>query len=116
MAIRHGGNRPNKTGENRSRWEHIIRAKALDHIRSLVVLETKPADFLKVLQSGGVSINVYLRRICNFALDMNWLPWPIIPKRQWPPVRYKPKRVITKQESPERPAKSSRQEGHLRVS
>jgi len=87
-----------KTGENRSRWEHIIRAKALDPIRSLVVLETKPPDLLKVLRSGGVSINVYLRRICNFALDMNWLPWPIIPKRQWPPVRYKPKRGITLEE------------------
>ena len=87
-----------KTGENRSRWEHIIRAKALDPIRSLVVLETKPADFLKVLRSGGVSINVYLRRICNFALDMNWLPWPILPKREWPPVRYKSKRGITLEE------------------
>ncbi len=87
-----------KTGENRSRWENIIRAKALDPIRSLVVLETKPADFLKVLRSGGVSINLYLRRICNFALDMNWLPWPILPKREWPPVRYKPKRGITLEE------------------
>jgi hypothetical protein len=24
------------------------------------------------------STNVYLRRIHNFALDMNWLPWPIL--------------------------------------
>ena len=102
-----------KTGENRSRWEHIIRAKALDHIRSLVVLETKPADFRKVLRSDRVSINVYLRRICNFALDMNWLPWPIIPKRQWPPVRYKPKRGITLEEHQRIAAREPNEETRL---
>jgi len=25
---------------------------------------------------------VHLRKLHNFCLDMNWLPWPIIPKRQ----------------------------------
>jgi hypothetical protein len=29
---------------------------------------------------------------------MNWLPWGIIPKRQWPKVRYKEKRAITLEE------------------
>jgi len=31
----------------------------------------------------------------NFALDMNWLPASVIPKRQWPAVHYKEKRAIT---------------------
>jgi len=31
----------------------------------------------------------------NFALDMNWLPATVIPRRQWPPVRFKEKRAIT---------------------
>ena len=26
---------------------------------------------------------------------MNWLPWPLIPKRQWPAIRFKEKRAIT---------------------
>src|SRR4051812_15483369 len=26
---------------------------------------------------------------------MNWLAWPLIPKRQWPSVRFKEKRAIT---------------------
>ena len=26
---------------------------------------------------------------------MNWLPWAILPKRQWPPVQFKDKRAIT---------------------
>jgi len=26
---------------------------------------------------------------------MNWLPWPLIPKRLWPEVIFQPKRAIT---------------------
>ena len=47
------------------------------------------------MHNGTVSTNVFLRRIHNFALDMNWLPWSIIPKRQWPAVQFKEKRAIT---------------------
>ena len=28
------------------------------------------------------------------AWDMNWLPWPVVPKRQWPAVEFKEKRGI----------------------
>src|SRR5260370_19925813 len=31
-------------------------------------------------------------------MDMNWPPWPLIPKRQWPAVRFKDKRAITWEE------------------
>ena len=84
-----------KTGPTRARHECAMRDKAFDLIRHLPILETHSAHFLKVLELGKVSTNVYLRRIHNFALDMNWLPWPILPKRQWPQVRYKEKRAIT---------------------
>jgi integrase len=53
---------------------------------------------LKVLQSGTVSTNVFLRRLHNFCVDINWLPWPLVPKRQWPAVRFKEKRAITLEE------------------
>jgi integrase len=47
--------------------------------------------------AGGrkVSTNVYLRRIHNFALDMTWLPWPVLAKKRWPAVVFKEKRGIT---------------------
>jgi integrase len=61
-------------------------------------METRPEHFLRVLESGTVSTNVFLRRMHNFALDMTWLPWPVIAKKQWPPVRYKAKRAITAEE------------------
>lgn len=45
-----------------------------------------------------VSTNVYLHRMHNFALDMNWLGGPIIPKPQWPKPEYKKKRAIKLEE------------------
>jgi len=33
-----------------------------------------------------------------YCVDMNWLPWPLVPKRQWPVVRFKDKRAITWEE------------------
>ena len=80
-----------KTGSTRQRHETAMRDKAFDLIRQLPILETHPAHFLKVLEMGKVSTNVYLRRIHNFAVDLNWLPWPIPPKRQWPQLKFKAK-------------------------
>ncbi|HEV2328204.1 MAG TPA: tyrosine-type recombinase/integrase [Verrucomicrobiae bacterium] len=84
-----------KQGHTQHRWLTAIKDKALDSIRRMVVLETQAEHFLKVLEQGTVSTNTYLRRIHNFALDMNWLPWPVLPKKRWPEVQFKEKRGIT---------------------
>jgi integrase len=86
-----------KTKSDNTRHRHVtaMKDKAFDLVRNLPILETRSAHFLKVLELGTVSTNVYLRRIHNFALDMNWLPWSILPKRQWPKVKFKEKRAIT---------------------
>jgi len=54
-----------------------------------------PSGNLKIT----VSTNVFLRRIQNFALDMGWLPWPILKRKQFPKVKFRPKRGITSQGS-----------------
>jgi integrase len=87
-----------KQEETQRRWQVAVKDKAMDSIRNLPVLETRSEHFLRVLEAGKVSTNVYLRRIHNFALEMNWLPWPVIVKRQWPKVRFKDKRAITWEE------------------
>ena len=87
-----------KTADTRDRWETAVKDKAFDWIRNRVILETHAEIFLRVLEQGTVSTNVFLRRLHNFALDMNWLPWPVVPKRQWPSVRYGEKRAITLKE------------------
>src|SRR5271154_574492 len=84
-----------KTGETQTRWLTAIKDRAFDSIRNLVVLETQAEHFLKVLEVGSVSTNIYLRRVHNFALDMNWLPWPVLPKKRWPAIKFKEKRSIT---------------------
>ncbi|MEW6304587.1 MAG: hypothetical protein AB1705_14015 [Verrucomicrobiota bacterium] len=87
-----------KTGNTRERWEYAIRDRAFDTIRHRKLMETTSEHFLQVLKAGSVSTNVYLRRAHNYAIGMHWLPWPVLPQRQWPPVQYKEKRAITFEE------------------
>jgi integrase len=84
-----------KSGSNQVRWRVMAKSKWLDPLRQRLLIETQAEHLLQVLQCGKVAINVYLRRMHNFALDMSWLPAAVIPRRQWPPVHYKPKRAIT---------------------
>ena len=84
-----------KHGSTRERWERASKEKPLDRIRHITIIGTQAEHFLAVLQSGTVSTNVHLRKLHNFALDMNWLPCPIIPRKQWPAVAFKEKRAIT---------------------
>src|ERR1035438_433537 len=102
-----------KKADTKTRWLTAVKDKALDSIRDCVVLETQAEHFLKVLENGCVSTNIYLRRIHNFALDMSWLPWPVLPKNRWPAVRFKEKRaivwkehqaIVEREQNPERKA------------
>ena len=84
-----------KQGANQHRWRTAARDKAFAPLMPRIIIETPGELLLKVLQTGKVSTNVFLRRLHNFCVDMNWLPWPLIPKRQWPAVKFKDKRAIT---------------------
>ena len=84
-----------KQDANKERWLRVVKDQALLPLLPQVIIETKGEFILKILQAGTVSTNVYLRRLHNFCVDMNWLPWPLVPKRQWPEVRFKEKRGIT---------------------
>jgi integrase len=87
-----------KSGSTQYRWQTAARDKALDLIRNLVILETQGDQLLASLKAGTVSTNVHLRKLHNFCLSMNWLPWPLIPKRLWPEIKFQPKRAITIEE------------------
>ena len=84
-----------KAGPTQVRWKVAAKDRAFDLIRSRLLIETQAEHFLEVLKKGTVSTNVYLRKTHNFAVDMNWLPATVIPRRQWPPIHYKEKRAIT---------------------
>jgi hypothetical protein len=84
-----------KRGENKPRWERMDRHRPLSTLWSKVVIETTAEDFWTCLDAGTVTTNKFLRIIRNFAIDLGWLPHPLIPGWQWPPVHYGAKRAIT---------------------
>ena len=87
-----------KSGPTQTRWKSAARDKAFDLIRNRILIETQAEHLLAVLRAGKVSTNAFLRKIHNFALDMNWLPAMVIPRRQWPAIHYKEKRAVTLEE------------------
>lgn len=87
-----------KQGSTRARWVTAAKDKALRDLQQRVIIESQAEHLLQALKAGTVSTNVHLRKLHNFCLSMNWLPWPIIPKRLWPAVEYKPRRAITLEE------------------
>ena len=54
--------------------------KNFDCIRNLRCAETRAEHFDRALEDGKVSTNVYLRRIHNHALGMEWLLKSVIPR------------------------------------
>lgn len=84
-----------KTGNTQLRWQSAIKDPALDSLRQRRLIETNAEHFLAALKAGAVATNVYLRRIHHYAVVMHWLPWPVLPKRNWPPIQFKVKRAIT---------------------
>jgi integrase len=88
----------NKTGSTKERWQRGSRKKAFGLIQRLVIVETQAEQLFTCLKAGTVSTNILLRELHNFCISMNWLAWPIIPKRLWPKIEYGPKRAITAEE------------------
>jgi len=87
-----------KHGPTQERWQRAVRQEAFGLILPLVIIETQAEQLFACLKAGTVSTNVHLRELHNYCIGMNWLPWPIIPKRLWPRIEYKPKRAITADE------------------
>jgi integrase len=75
-----------------------FRSKAYDPIRDKSLVQTTGEDVLAVIHANGNCVAHYLRRLHNLALDLGWLPWPILAKRAWPKIRSQSKRAITAEE------------------
>lgn len=75
-----------KRGETLRRWQTAVKDHAFDCIRQRTLLDTTTEELIKLVNRGTVSTNVYMRRLHNFSLDMDWLMKSIVPKRQWPRV------------------------------
>jgi integrase len=75
-----------------------FRSKAYDPIRNKPLVQTTGEDLLAVIHANGNCVAHYLRRLHNLALDLGWLPWPILAKRAWPKICSQSKRAITAEE------------------
>src|ERR1700730_2938918 len=75
-----------------------FRSKAYDPIRKKSLIQTTSSDLLAVVHTNGNCVAHYLRRLHNLALDLGWLPWPVLAKRAWPKIRSQSKRAITAEE------------------
>lgn len=81
-----------------STLDRVLRAEQARAMRPLLrkrLIDTVAEDFLRVMKSGGVSVNVFLRRWHNHALSMGWIPTPVLAPVLWPEPRYEAKRAIT---------------------
>ena len=58
-----------KQGENKERWLRVAKDRALVTLLPQIIIETKGETLLKVLQTGTISTNVFLRRLHNFCVD-----------------------------------------------
>lgn len=87
-----------KSGPTQYRWQKAAKDKAFVLIRTRRLIETQAEHFLEVLKKGTVSTNAFLRKTHNFALDMNRLLASVIPRRQWPAIRFKEKRALKLEE------------------
>jgi len=61
--------------------------KSLQVLHDKVIIETTAEDLFQVLKEGNNSTHHGLRLLHNLALAMGWLPWPLIPAKQWPKER-----------------------------
>lgn len=84
-----------KQGPTLKRYQTALKDPAFELIADRILVETQPVEFMKVLRIGTVSTNVYLRRFQNHAVDMDWLPKRILPKKLFPKIKHKDQRGIT---------------------
>ena len=75
-----------------------FRSKAYDPIRNKPLVQTTGEDLLMIVHANGNCVGHYVRRLHNLALDLGWLPWPILSRRAWPKIRSQGKRAITAEE------------------
>lgn len=87
-----------KKGSTLKRYLTALKDPAYKLIEDRLLVETQPAEFLEVLRVGTTSTNVYLRRLQNHAVDMDWLAKRVLPKKLFPKIEYKDQQAITWEE------------------
>ena len=80
------------------RCARAMNSKAFDLIRDKNLIATTSDDLLSAMRGKRNSVNHYLRRLHNLAVNLGWLAWPILAKRAWPKVITARRRAVTREE------------------
>ena len=80
------------------RCRRAMNSRAFDAIRDKNLIATTSDDLLSAMRGDRNSVNHYLRRLHNLAVNLGWLAWPILAKRAWPKVISARRRAITREE------------------
>jgi len=78
----------------RDRRRREMATKPIQMLRDKIVTQTTADDLFEALKRGTNYTNHALRLLHNLAIDMGWLPWPLIPRKQWPKIISKKRRGV----------------------
>jgi integrase len=78
----------------KTRCTRAMQSKAFDGLRRAKLMETTAEDFLAILNGGKVSVAHYLKRLHNLAVNLGWLPFPVLAPALWPKPQFRDKRGI----------------------
>jgi hypothetical protein len=84
--------RKTKHGSTLERWERAFIYRAFDVLLKRKLIETRTEHFNDVFSRGTATTNMFLRRLHNLALDLDWNTRPVVPKKRWPVAEFKEKR------------------------
>src|SRR5947207_2338013 len=73
-----------------------MRCEAFNRKKPIVQITSD--DFRTILRNANNSASFYLRRLHNLAMDLGWLPWPVLSKKAWPKIYSQIRRAITESE------------------
>ncbi len=84
-----------------STQERCLRAtqsRAFEVIRHKPLIATTSEDLLNMMRLGGNSVNHYMRRLHNLAVNLGWLMCPVLARAVWPRAVAKQRRAVTQDE------------------
>lgn len=87
-------------GAVRERWRRIKVSKPFASLRHISLFHTEGVHFLRVLKHSQATASTahWLRRLRNYALDLGWLLHVVLPKREWPKIKKRPRCAITSEQ------------------
>jgi integrase len=81
--------------QTRERKRREFRSQHYATICDKPLVDTMAEDFYGILSSCGSGTSHYLKRAHNYAVEIGWLPKPVIPSKLWPKTNRRPIRAIS---------------------